>query len=164
MLNETVNPSTGAWNHTQHIGIPVAPGRKLTVPLAFEYNSGQAWFFARKSTYQHRALKAKEIVRIPRGMQSTVQRSATLTWGGWSTSFPEMSHIYYAQWPYGPNGFGITHPCVVHTAFMFKDASGSSHQLNLSHLDPSYPAACSGTVPQLVEADTANDTYYQSVT
>ena len=47
MLNETVNPATGALS--LHIAMPVAPGRKLAVPLAFEYNSGQAWFLARKS-------------------------------------------------------------------------------------------------------------------
>jgi hypothetical protein len=49
MLHDTVNPATGTL--TIHIDMPVGPGRKLTVPLAFEYNSGRAWFLAKRSAY-----------------------------------------------------------------------------------------------------------------
>ena len=85
-----------------------------------------------------------------------------MTWGGWSSTFPEVSNVYYAQWPFAPNGFTNLKPCYVYTAFMLKDPSGGAHQLNLSHLDPTYQGVCLGMNPPLVEADTANDEYYQA--
>ena len=158
MLNETVNPATGTL--TIHIQIPVASGRRLTVPLAFEYNSGQAWFLARHSTPWGSCDQGTGNCPHPQGSANNSSAFGNLTWGGWSTTFPESSYVSWTQWPYGANGFGINFPCKVTTAFMFKDSSGAAHQFNLSHLDPSTYRACAGGSPQLVEVDSANDTYY----
>src|SRR5262249_12844930 len=42
MLNETVSPSSGSLSF--RIGVPTPPGRKLSLPFAFEYDSNGAWF------------------------------------------------------------------------------------------------------------------------
>jgi len=159
MLNETVNPSTGGL--TVHIDIPVAPGRKLTVPLGFEYNSGQAWFLARRSQYAPSCVDINGQCPHPQGYAVNSAATGILTWGGWSTTFPQSTYQSYQQYEYAQVN-NYSYPCQVDTAFMFKDPSGASHQLNLSHLNPSYTGACNGTSPKLVEADTANDAYYQA--
>jgi RHS repeat-associated protein len=160
MLSETVNPTTGAL--TIHIDMPVAPGRKLTAPLAFEYNSGQAWFFARRSTPFGSCLTGTGQCPHPKGYAINSAGYGNLTWGGWSSTFPEMIHQAYTQYAYSLSHYTLTYPCKVDTAFMFKDATGAQHQLNLSHLDPSVASACAGTNPRLVEADTASDSYFQA--
>jgi RHS repeat-associated protein len=159
MLNETVSPATGALDI--HIDLPVAPGRKLTVPLGIEYNSGQAWFLARRSQYAPSCIQGNGQCPHPQGYAVSNAASGTLTWGGWSATFPEVTYQNYSQNAYA-NLNVYNYPCEVYTAFMLKDASGSSHQLNLSHLLPSYQSACIGTNPKLVEADTAADDFYES--
>ena len=37
MLNETVNPANGSVS--LHVDVPVPPGRRLTLPFSFNYNS-----------------------------------------------------------------------------------------------------------------------------
>jgi len=158
MLNESVNPTTGAL--TIHIDLPVAPGRKLTIPFAVEYNSGRAWFLARKAGYAQQCLDhSGRFCPHPQGYAANSAADGNLTRGGWSSSFPEVSFSLSNQYPYGS---GPGYPCQVYSAFMFKDTAGSDHQLNLSHLNPTYAGVCTGEVPTLVEADSVSETNYQA--
>lgn len=42
MLNETVSPENGSMS--LRIGVPVPPGRKLTIPFSFAYDSNGVFF------------------------------------------------------------------------------------------------------------------------
>jgi RHS repeat-associated protein len=102
-LNETVNPGNGSVS--VRIGAPMPPGRKLTVPFSFAYDSDG------------------QIVLQP--------SSAGLQWlsptgtPGWSYSLPTLTFSTVTA-----TGGGAT--CTVATNYMYSDANAGRHPLLLS--------------------------------
>ena len=81
-LTETIDPSTGALN--LNISVSVPPGRKLTVPFAFTYNSNSAWHMETVSAL---------------GAPGPHYESGILQLGGWSYRIPSLSRQQVLTYP-----------------------------------------------------------------
>jgi RHS repeat-associated protein len=111
---ETVNPANGSVS----IRIPVRmpPGRQLTVPFSFAYDSNGAFYIGPPPTGG-----SPRYETIPVSINSQ---------GGWSYSFPVLS-FQSGTWPI-PNATGGSITCHGSFNYVFQDPGGNRHNLGLS--------------------------------
>jgi hypothetical protein len=116
MLNETVNPASGELSI--RISVPTPPGRQLTLPFSFAYDSGSAF-------HVESSLVAGE------AEWSTNRRY--MAEGGWSYSIPVVT----ANPMFRPSSTDKPprHTCVFISNYMFEDPSGGQHALQISPVD-----------------------------
>lgn len=115
MLNETVNPGVGSVSI--RIDVPVPPGRGMTVPFSFGYDSNAALHFT------------------PLGIWS--DNLGFLSQGGWSYLLPHLNVTVNAI--ASQNGQSI---CYYYTDYMLTDLGGASHGLYISTVQPEDGAGC----------------------
>jgi RHS repeat-associated protein len=116
-LTETIDPSTGALN--LNISVPVPPGRKLTVPFAFTYNSNSAWHMETVSAS---------------GAPGPHYELGILQLGGWSYRVPSLSRQQVLTYP--PPAIPTNSPgCSVTTSYILTDPSGGRHAFGIGHVD-----------------------------
>jgi RHS repeat-associated protein len=121
MVNETVNPANGSVSI--RIEAPVPPGRGITLPFTFAYDSNGAL---------HPAAGAN-------GTVAWLSNTAYLSQGGWSYSVPMLSmtqkYVVYPSPPY-------QYTCYYFTDYVFQGATGGRDSLGLSTWEHNYVAQC----------------------
>ena len=148
LLSETVNPASGSLS--VRVSVPVPPGRKLTTPFAYTYDSSGAWF----------------LESVAAGSQPPVMSSvsnsniAPLALGGWAATFPQLSRVLFQQVPNHPVNDGNP-TCDALTGYVFTDPSGGRHSLGLSHWYNSSWQACQPS-PFSEIASGGNDDFYRA--
>ena len=111
MLSDAVNPANGSLSI--RIGIPTPPGRRLSLPFAFAYDSNGAHFGRSVSP----------------GWGSLPANKTFLNSGGWTYSVPMLTQaLGDLQAP----GLHNTWQCFYYTDYVFYDPSGGRHALGLS--------------------------------
>jgi RHS repeat-associated protein len=117
---ETVNPANGSVS----IRIPVrmAPGRQLTVPFSFAYDSNGAFYMGPPTSGSGGSPRYETITAINAPSNNSI--------GGWSYSYPVVS-FQSGTWTIpGSNDNLIT--CYGSFNYVFQDPMGNRHNLNLS--------------------------------
>jgi YD repeat-containing protein len=126
ILNETVSPENGGVS--LRIQVPVPPGRKLTLPFSFNYDSTQTLFFQGDWHMGFGLL--------------TSSNEEPFASGAWSYGLPRLNNFTQTITIPGPTGGsspdGST-TCGVTSNYTFVDINGSSHQLGLSHIFNNFP-------------------------
>src|SRR5713226_18018 len=91
MLNETVSPASGSIS--LGIKVPTPPGRKLSLPFSFEYDSNGAWFIQ-----QNTAIPGQPIL--------TYSNLGPLARGAWSYTVPRLTDhvLYFVPSSHEPDG------------------------------------------------------------
>jgi len=120
ILNETVNPATGAVS--LRIRPPVPKSRGITIPFSIAYDSTAAWFLN------------------PGGPGTAVDGATQLgnqgpmNVAGWSITLPHLTRFVstYTD-PNGMRSDGST-TCSATTGYMFTDGSGTPHSLGVSNV------------------------------
>ena len=108
MLSETVDPSSGATS--VRIAVPVPPGRALTLPFSFDYDSNGLFYVSgSKPSYQ--------------------ATTGYLFSGGWSYSVPIMGYKFGKT--QHTNHLGQIWWCQWASNYSFRDPSGGRHSLGL---------------------------------
>jgi hypothetical protein len=123
MLNETVNPGNGALSI--RIGIAIPPGRGLSVPFSFGYDSNAA---------HHIAVA---------GSPGPADNESYLAQGGWNYSIAQLNMIQK------DNTWNTTSPvqyynCYFITDYMLTDLRGQAHPLNISPVESPTSPNCVG--------------------
>lgn len=120
MLNETVNPATGAVSI--RINVPVPPSRGFSVPFSIGYDSNAALHVV--------------------GGYYTDNGGGYLGQGGWTYLVPHLTAMY-GDIPYIWEGAGVQ--CRYYYDYMLTDLQGGSHALGLSAVEPQNgnPGDCS---------------------
>jgi len=141
MLNETVNPANGSVS--LRIQVPTPPGRKMSLPFAFAYDSSGAQHLVNNGSF---------------GSYAWTDNTAYLAKGGWSYSLPMISDSLITEsLSYPPRG-----KCLYYMNFLFQDPSGGRHSLFVS-MDLSTPASCANAIPNVPEQVlNGGDDYYQA--
>lgn len=126
-ISETVDPANGATS--VRLQVPTPPGRRLSLPFAFTYDSNGVHFL--QNYYA--------------GVPSWGASIAVFNSGGWSYSIPQLSNILLtfqnlqgsSEKPSGtassvnPDNVEI---CNTTTGYTFQDPSGGRHAFYLAHL------------------------------
>jgi RHS repeat-associated protein len=126
MLNETVNPENGGVS--LRIQVPVPPGRKLTVPFSFNYDSTETLFFLGDW-------------HVGFGLMASSNMEPFAS-GAWSYGLPRLNNFTQTITVPGPTGGASPDGstlCGVTSNYTFVDIDGSSHQLGLSHIFNNFP-------------------------
>jgi hypothetical protein len=118
LMNETVNPANGSVS--VRINAPIPPGRKLTVPFSFAYDSNGAIVLQPGAT----------------GIGWTNQAS-------WSYSIPTLT--YQTENVTLQDGTGTV--CTISINYMYADAGGGRHPLLLSTYGTAPGKARGATAP-----------------
>jgi RHS repeat-associated protein len=143
MLSETVNPANGSVSI--RIQTPTPPGRRMSLPFAFAYDSSGA---------QH-------VTSTGVGGLFWADNVAYLAKGGWSYSIPMLSYMQVKEKTPGYGGPATR--CTFYTNYVFQDATGGRHSLYLSPV-PSPQPSCDYAVPIVPVATlSGGDDYYQAV-
>jgi len=109
LLNETVNPAIGSVNIS--IAPPVPPGRGITVPFAFTYDSNAALHMG--------------------GNLAWWDNVGYIAGGGWTYLLPRLvNQSPQIQWQL--NGQGVPYDCTFSNNFVFDDLQGRSHSLAMA--------------------------------
>ena len=107
MLSETVNPANGSLSI--RIGVPVPPGRGLTLPFSFAYDSNGAY---------------GSVIGIT-GEGTYLNNPMFLSQYGWSYTVPQLSiqqvELMNGQWQ-----------CPAYIDYVFQDPLGARHALDLA--------------------------------
>ncbi|MGD0515828.1 MAG: hypothetical protein ABSA29_21190, partial [Terriglobales bacterium] len=112
-INETVNPATGSVSIRLNAMMP--PGRGLTLPFYFAYDSSGVNYVGLNSA----------------GALGWLNPSLTVTsTGGWSNSVPVVS-LNEITWT-GVSSEGHDNPCFAFVNYVYQDAHGDRHNLNLT--------------------------------
>jgi RHS repeat-associated protein len=114
---ETVNPANGSVSI--RIPVPIPPGRGLTLPFSFAYDSNGAFFVAAGPTGG-----------VPKYITTTTFTSIIGSLGGWSYSYPVMGFSGGTFTIPGSLDHLIT--CHGSTNYVFQDPNGNRHNLGLS--------------------------------
>jgi RHS repeat-associated protein len=112
MMNETVNPANGSLS--VRIGVPVPPGRGLTLPFSFNYDSNG-------TVHQYGSVN---------GQGQWAQGGGYLYSGGWTYSVPLLNFNSQTEKVNGVSG------CTVKSGYVFTDAAGTRHALGLGFMSP----------------------------
>lgn len=129
MLSETVNPATGSVSI--RISVPVPPGRKLTVPFSFGYDSNSALHLMAQF------LSSKTGIAL-----EWYQNASYLGSGGWSYIVPSLT-LQQKQQAYTTTGYPtFTYTCNYYTDYMLMDLTGQDHALNISPIQPNDNGSC----------------------
>src|SRR5262249_28576282 len=110
MLNETVNPATGAVS--VRITVPVPPGRGLTLPFAFAYDSGSVHYMKSTGTP---------------GYGGWFKRTGLMTIGGWSYTAPIFTDSEFTK-VVGPQNT----VCTFFSSYVFQDPTGDNHSFGMA--------------------------------
>jgi len=139
-MSETVNPANGQVSI--RIQVPMPPGRKLTVPFSFAYDSS--------GTHHPRSAAPGYVV--------WGSNASYLSQGGWSYSVPMVNLAQLTKsWK---NPLGQQMSCTYYTDYVLQDAKGSRHALGLSVvLQPTSPG-CTGQ--GLITGLTGGDDFVQA--
>jgi len=113
MLSETVQPSNGQLSI--RIDVPTLPGRTITLPFAYLYNSAGL----------------HHVVSFTDGKAGWVSGNAPLQGSGWSTTGPTISAILATNSMNFPGPPGYTGSCAYFTNYVFQDPTGARHLLPL---------------------------------
>src|SRR5207248_11271730 len=120
MLNETVNPANGSVSvRTQ---VPTSPGRKITLPFSFSYNSSGA---------QH-------VTSNGVGGLYWADNVTYLSKAGWAYSVPMLSYVKVQEKTPGYGGPATR--CTYYTDYGFQDAAGGRHSLYISMVTSPQPS------------------------
>src|SRR5579862_6280115 len=127
MLSETVQPSNGQLSI--RIDVPTRPGRGITLPFAYLYNSAGV----------------HHVIFTVNGHFQWVSDTQDSQGQGWTTSSPTLSAIErnYTTTHVGPPFY--TTSCIYFTNYVFQDATGARHSLPLQTAqssDPNSPNNC----------------------
>lgn len=118
-LAETVDPANGSVS--LRLAVPVPPGRKLTLPFSFDYDSD---IFVGSSS---------------NGEGLEFATATPISSGGWSYSVPTLTDVY------GTNTVPGGYTCKFITNYVFQAPDGSTHALHLgTEQPPQLGEACSG--------------------
>jgi hypothetical protein len=119
MLNETVNPATGAVSI--RIGVPVPPSRGFSVPFSIGYDSNAALHVVGAGYADNRGYLGQ---------------------GGWTYLVPHLTALY-GDVSYIWEGKGVQ--CRYYYDYMLTDLQGGSHALGISVVEPQNenPGDCS---------------------
>jgi hypothetical protein len=112
MLNETVNPATGAVS--VRVRVPVPPARGLTVPFSFGYDSNAAFHLV---------------------SGAPTDNFGYLSQGGWSYDLPRIT-IQGKLAIYPNSAGGGPYQCHYYTDYTFTDLQGANHALGISAVQP----------------------------
>src|SRR5437016_4335467 len=115
MFSETVDPANGTLNFV--LQVPIPPGRGLSVPFSFVYNSNGVEFPIPSTTLGDSSWGTSKIDIGPK-----------LTQGGWSYSVPLLTYVSLTQL-IQPNT-----SCQTMTGFVFQNPTGGRHSLDVAHL------------------------------
>jgi RHS repeat-associated protein len=120
LLNETVNPATGSVS--VRIQVPVPPGKGVTIPFSFGYDSNQGRHLAFGGNW------GTDLEYLSRG--------------GWTYLVPRLTavHNVYVVPPQPPSDNGSV--CHYFTNYVFTDLAGGSHGLPLSIVEPLNDVDC----------------------
>jgi len=150
MLGETVNPANGSLS--VRINLPVPKGRGLTLPFAFTYDSNSAGLQPQPSQ--------------PNQLQWQYDQEVFAS-APWSYSLPQLTAIIqrYQQPPAFP-----VNPCYSTTGYVFHDANGGRHSLNISAVlsnlsqtsPPGVPSCHSAPGGGWSDAFTGGDDFYRA--
>ena len=125
MLNETVDPASGALS--LRIAIPVPPGRGLTLPFAFTYDSNSS-----------------TLLQTNPGAVGWSYAKGLFEGGAWSNTLPQLTANL--QQYLIPN---TASACYSSVGYMFQDSNGSRHSLRvsavISNTNPNINPACQYT-------------------
>jgi RHS repeat-associated protein len=124
-VNETVDPGSGSLS--VRIQTPVPPGRGLTVPFFFGYDSN--------------GVHELNIQTYPGGNGSAAQWSTTSMVnqiGGWAYETPKISFTSLQFSMYDAQN-SQTYYCNVTTGYVFQDSAGARHQLPIEYAYPTDP-------------------------
>ena len=110
MLNEIVDPATGSLSI--RISVPTAPGRKLSLPFAFAYDSSNAWFVEPYTS----------LIAGPNYGIGVFQK------GGWSYTVPQLSSVGMVFVPtiVPPFSPPSVTGCFATGSYVFEDSSGGA--------------------------------------
>ena len=139
LLNETVNPATGSVS--VRIGVPVPPGRGVTVPFAFTYDSNSA----------HHLL-----------FPAWGDNVAYLGRGGWTYLLPRLvNQTHQITWQQPPSA---PYSCTFNNSFVFNDLQGRSHSLGMAIFQVATPPPGGCTYPLNAPSSISSggDDYVQS--
>jgi hypothetical protein len=144
MFNETVDPANGSVSI--RIGVPAPPGRRLTLPFAFAYDSNGV----------HHPISWPNTGSVLWATNSTF-----LSQGGWSYAVPLLTMVG-ESWPFTHGSYNVA--CAFLTDYMFTDPTGGRHPLNLSVWEPSSVSICNEdpVPPQIITR--GGDDFYQALT
>lgn len=123
MLNETVDPATGALS--VRIGIPTPPARGLTLPFAFSYDSN-----------------SYTLKQVQPGLATWTTNQGLFVVGAWSNTLPQLTTSLQEYLIPNTNSY-----CYSSVGYLFQDSSGARHPLGLSAVltNPNSYPACSHT-------------------
>ena len=144
MLSETVDPANGSLS--LRLQVPVPPARGLSIPFSFAYDSNGVHFPVPNSATQGTA--GWDTVRDTTG-------GSSVAYAGWSYSIPMLSYVSLSHTTQAGE---LTCTYTATGGFVFTDASGGRHSLNIGHAY-SAPNGCS--LDPYTEHDTFTDPYYQ---
>jgi hypothetical protein len=116
-IAETVNPATGSTSI--RISATMPPGRGLTLPFSFAYDSNGVNYVASIGTPQYG------------GSAWQLPSSTIVSTGGWSESAPVVSATEII-WTAITDGGG-REQCYGFVDYVYQDADGNRHNLNLSN-------------------------------
>jgi RHS repeat-associated protein len=117
MLSETVNPANGSVS--VRIAVPVPPGRGLTIPFSFGYDSNGV----------------NPLYPQPNGEAIAEPLNSYLSQGGWSYILPEITYTLGTQ----TEG---KYTCPFYTAYTMSDSQGSRYSLSVAYT-PTEGGICS---------------------
>src|ERR1700728_947538 len=141
MLSETVNPANGSVSI--RIQTPTPPGRGISLPFSFAYDSNGAQHLASTGT----------------GLSEWWDNYAYLSQGGWSYSMPMLSNVRVTA------SIGGQPPkeCFYWMDYVFQDATGGRHSLGVAYVyGNSEMNPCAGAEPSPSQKLTGGDDYYQA--
>ena len=137
MVSEAPNPANGSVSI--RIQLPVPPGRQLTLPFAIGYDSNGVAFF--------------QALANASGGWASDQR--TFAKGGWHLTVPQISDVH-TQRASGQQG---QYTCQYYTGYMFYDAGGVRHPLNLAYVPSPNSSGCLNQSKQLFSYLSGNDEF-----
>jgi hypothetical protein len=111
MLNETANPSNGSVS--KRICLPVPPGRGLTIPFCFAYDSNGT----------------RHLEDLSGGEAGWATNLSYLGKGGWSYAVPQLNDTLITVNELNAQGHNV--PCPVNSGYVFDDAGGGRHSFSL---------------------------------
>jgi RHS repeat-associated protein len=130
MLAETVDPANGTTS--LRIGVPVPPGRQLTLPFSFNYDSNGVWVMTTNSLGD--VFWTSYGVGYLDSVTSTFPAPGTTAGSGWSYAVPIAGHPspdqHTVSYQVG-GGHTDTVNCRYYTNWTFRDTSGGRHNLGL---------------------------------
>jgi hypothetical protein len=152
MLSETVNPANGSLS--LRIAVPAPPGRELTLPFSFAYDSNGLRIIQPGTSL---------------GTSYTTFSQGVFAWGAWSYAIPQLGRVG-VQFSLSQQAGDGSKNCNATTGYTFTDPSGTRHAFYLSHIYnfylPGLPqtesSACITSRYQEFDTDATQDQRYQA--